>query len=98
MKVAPDTSMAFFIGKEIETGEKCKPSLCFNTKQANETDEMKVGHHSHRWGLGKWDKRKMTGTKETTSDLMSLKTKNPLWNSLLIYSKDHLAMAATSHY
>lgn len=48
MKVAPDTSMAFFIGKEIETGEKCKPSLCFNTKQANETDEMKVGHHSHR--------------------------------------------------
>lgn len=75
MRVAPDTSIAFFIGKEMETREKRKPSLCFKAKQANEADEMKVGHHSHRWGLGKWDKRKMMGTKETTSELMSLETK-----------------------
>lgn len=52
MKVAPNTSIAFFIGKEMETREKCKPSLRFKAKEANQADEMKVGHHSHRWGLG----------------------------------------------
>lgn len=52
MKAAPNTSIAFFTGKEMETGEKCKPSLCFKAEQANKADEMKVGHHSHRWGLG----------------------------------------------
>lgn len=46
--MAPDTSIAFFIGKEMETREKRKPSLCFKAEQANEADEMKVGHHSHR--------------------------------------------------
>lgn len=75
MSVALDTSVAFFIGKEMETREKRKPSLSFKAKQANEADEVKVGHHSHRWGLGKWDKRKMMGTKEITFELMSLKTK-----------------------